>query len=86
MIGRVLCAQMVNQINIDETPRPPDLGAGDRAGLGAGLQRIGVDAEEVGGFNEVECAHGQAKCFVQIRSMTSTCLLVSMRVSRPASR
>ena len=63
MIGRVLCAQMVGQINIDEAPRPAHLGAWDRAGLGAGLQRVWVNAEEGGGFDEVERAHGQAAGF-----------------------
>jgi hypothetical protein len=37
LMGCVLCAQMLDQINIDESPRPPHLGTRDRAGLGAGL-------------------------------------------------
>lgn len=86
MIGRVLCAQMFSQINIYEAPGTAHLGAGDRAGLGASLQGIGVDSEEGGGFDEVEGAHAQEKCFLQIRSMTKACLPLSARVSRPASR
>lgn len=77
---------MVCQINIDEAPGSAHLGAGDRAGLGASLQRIGVNAEEGSGFDKVERTHDQEKCFPQMRSMTSTCFPVSMRVSRPATR
>ena len=58
MIGRVLCAKMLCQINIEEAPRPTHLGAGDRACLGARLQRVGMEAEEGGSFGEVERAHG----------------------------
>ena len=60
MIGRVLCTQIVRQINIDENPLSPNLGARHLAGLGAGLQGIRVDAEEIGSFDEVERAHGQS--------------------------
>jgi hypothetical protein len=49
---------MLCQINIEEAPRPTHLGAGDRACLGARLQRVGMEAEEGGSFGEVERAHG----------------------------
>lgn len=48
---------MLGQINIQKPPRFADLGARHRAGLGAGLQGVRVQAEEFGGFGEVERAH-----------------------------
>lgn len=77
---------MVRQINIDEAPGSAHLGAWDRTGLGASLQRVGVNAEEGSSFDEVERAHDQEKCLLHICSIASHCRLLSMRVSRPASR
>jgi len=57
LIGRVLCPQVFGEINIDETPLAADLGAGDLAGLGPGLQRVRVQAKEGGGFGQIQGAH-----------------------------
>jgi hypothetical protein len=53
-----LCAQVVDQVKIEETPRLADLRARHRAGLGHGLQRVRVQAKEVSGGCQVERAHG----------------------------
>ena len=51
---------MLGQINVQKPPRLADLGARHQPGLGAGLQRVRVKAEEFGGFGKVERAHGSA--------------------------
>jgi len=49
---------MLGQINIQEPPLLPDLRARDQPGLGPGLQRVRVQAQEFGGGLEVEGLHG----------------------------
>lgn len=56
-MGCVLCPKMICQINIKEAPLAADLGAGNLAGLRPGLQRVRVQTEKGGGFDEVERAH-----------------------------
>jgi hypothetical protein len=52
-----LCAQVFNQVKIEEAPRLADLGARHRAGLGHCLQCVRVQAKESGGFIKIEGAH-----------------------------
>ncbi len=53
-----MCAHVGGEINVEEAPRLADLAAGDEPGLGAGLQGVGVQAEELRGGAQVEGVHG----------------------------
>jgi hypothetical protein len=53
-VGRVLCAQVIRQVNINEPPLFPGFRPGNVARLGPRLQRVRVQAKEFGGLLEVE--------------------------------
>lgn len=52
-----MCAHVFGEVNVEETPFLADLRAWDFSGLGAGLQGVFVEAEEIGGGFEVEGVH-----------------------------
>lgn len=54
----VLCADVVQQINLDEYPALADLGAGYLSGPGFFLQGHRVNLEQGGGFLQGKRAHG----------------------------
>lgn len=57
LVGRVVCAQILGQVKIKESPLFADLCARHRAGLGPGLQCVRVQAKEFSGFGKVKGAH-----------------------------
>lgn len=52
-----MCAHVGGEINVEEAPLFADLAAGDQPSLGAGLQGVGVQAEELRGGAQVKGVH-----------------------------
>ncbi len=53
LVGRVLCAQVFGEVNVEEAPFLADLGAGDLARPRPLLQGVRMQAEECGSGGEV---------------------------------
>jgi len=53
----VLCAQPVGEVNVEEYPALARLGPRHFSGARSRFQRVRVQAQEVGGFCQVEGAH-----------------------------
>ncbi len=53
LVGRVLCAEVFCEVNVEEAPFLADLGAGDLARPRPLLQGVRMQAEECGSGGEV---------------------------------
>ena len=54
----ILCADMLDQVNVEKDPALADLGTGDFTRTGFILQRDRMNLQELGGLEQGERVHG----------------------------